>query len=174
MPEWSDLRVNVAGMIIRGISGGIVWLIFGAALWFHVLSLWMILVLVILTRLSDGLFGLADNAVLRTIVHDNDTIVHDNESFVKTTSINQVREAVVRIGGGPLCRETSPWPAPVPMLPGTIAARGGPSSCAHRAGQPDSTGRSIATRGRIPHAGSAHRRRRRSACRRASRSPESS
>lgn len=89
-------RINRrTGMIVRGITGMILWLGLGLLVWTHTVSLWVLVVIFVVAQLSDGLFGMADNAALRSIVRDD-------EQFVQVTGINQGREAAVRIGGGPI------------------------------------------------------------------------
>ncbi len=83
------------GMYARGLSGGILWLVLALLLVSGMLRLWHIFVIVVAIRVLDGLFGMADNAALRSIVTDD-------VAFTRAVSINQARNAVVRIGGGPL------------------------------------------------------------------------
>jgi len=83
------------GMYARGLSGAVLWLALALLLVSGMLRLWHVFVIVVAIRVLDGLFGMADNAALRSIVTDD-------VAFTRAVSINQARNAVVRIGGGPL------------------------------------------------------------------------
>ncbi|ARO12951.1 hypothetical protein BMR99_11215 [Propionibacterium freudenreichii] len=89
-------RINRrTGMVVRGITGMVLWIGLGLLLYAHALSLWLLVAIFVAAQLCDGLFGMADNAALRSIVRDD-------EQFVQVTGINQGREAAVRVGGGPI------------------------------------------------------------------------
>lgn len=89
-------RINRrTGMVVRGITGMVLWIGLGLLLYAHALSLWLLVAIFVAAQLCDGLFGMADNAALRLIVRDD-------EQFVQVTGINQGREAAVRVGGGPI------------------------------------------------------------------------
>lgn len=83
------------GMYTRAISGAILWLVFGLLLTFNLLKFWQILVIVVAVKVLDGLFGIADNAALRSIIPDD-------KEFTKAIAINQGRNAVIEITGGPI------------------------------------------------------------------------
>lgn len=83
------------GMYARGISGALLWAVLGVLLLLHILEVWHVFVIAVGASLLDGLFGMADNAALRSIVPDD-------EAFTKAVSINQGRNAAVQLGGGPV------------------------------------------------------------------------
>ncbi|MCT3001274.1 MFS transporter [Propionibacterium freudenreichii] len=97
------------GMVVRGLTGMVLWIGFGVLVWTHLLNLWILIAIFLTAQLLDGLFGMADNAALRSIVHDD-------EQFVQVTGINQGREAAVRIGGGPIGGLLYALGAAVPFL----------------------------------------------------------
>ena len=59
------------GMLARGITGAVLWLAFAVLVSTHALRLWAVFAIVIVAELTDGLFGTADDAALRSIVPDN-------------------------------------------------------------------------------------------------------
>jgi len=83
------------GMYARSISGAVLWLAFGLLLTFNLLKFWQILVIIVAVKVLDGLFGMADNAALRSIIPDD-------KEFTKAIAINQGRNAVIEITGGPI------------------------------------------------------------------------
>lgn len=90
------------GMVVRGLTGMVLWIGFGVLVWTHLLNLWILIAIFLTAQLLDGLFGMADNAALRSIVHDD-------EQFVQVTGINQGREAAVRIGALLSAVCSMPW-----------------------------------------------------------------
>ena len=83
------------GMYARSISGAVLWLAFGLLLTFNLLKFWQILVIIVAVKVLDGLFGMADNAALRSIIPDD-------KEFTKAIAINQGRNAIIEITGGPI------------------------------------------------------------------------
>lgn len=82
------------GMVIRAVSGFILWGALGVLLLTQALTVWIFIILLILAALSAGLFGSADNAALRSIVPD--------ALIVRAQGPIQARGAIVQLAGAPL------------------------------------------------------------------------
>ncbi|XCB29090.1 MFS transporter [Arcanobacterium hippocoleae] len=83
------------GMYLRSFSGAILWALLGTLILIGIIPVWAILAIVLLTSITDGLFGEADNAALRSIIQSN-------EEFIAVRSINQGRAAAIQLTGGPI------------------------------------------------------------------------
>ncbi|WP_164461578.1 MFS transporter [Neoactinobaculum massilliense] len=88
----SDRR---ALMYWRAVTGAVLWMLLGILLVLGVAQLWHVIAIVIAVQFSFALLSNSDEAALRSILTDN-------EEYARARGINQGRDAVVSIAGGPL------------------------------------------------------------------------
>lgn len=82
-------------MYLRGTIGAVLWGILAVLIMLDIVPLWAIAAIVLLVSISDGLFGLADNVALRSIMRDP-------KEYVQARGMSQARDAVVQVSGEPI------------------------------------------------------------------------